>query len=54
MAILVKTQAGFPLINLAKLKGIPILQQLHLEKWLLRTSSDNWCIRNDGTSSMPL
>ncbi|KAK6920890.1 hypothetical protein RJ641_014568 [Dillenia turbinata] len=40
---------GSPLMNLIKLRGVPILQQLHLEEKLLRTSSDNWCIINDGT-----
>lgn len=38
-----------PLMNLVRLKGFPILQQLHIEEQLLRTSSDNWCIVNDGT-----
>lgn len=38
-----------PLINLLRLKGFPILQQLHLEERLLRTSPHNWCIINDGT-----
>lgn len=42
--------AGLPLVNLVRLKGISILQQLHLEEQLLRTSSDNWCIVNDGTN----
>ncbi|XP_057983428.1 uncharacterized protein LOC131168177 [Malania oleifera] len=41
---------GLPLINLLRFKGLPILQQLHLEEELLRTSSDNWCIMNDGTN----
>lgn len=41
---------GFPLVNLVRLKGFSILQQLHLEEQLLRTSSDNWCIVNDGTN----
>ncbi|KAB1216722.1 hypothetical protein CJ030_MR4G003853 [Morella rubra] len=40
---------GIPLMNLVRFKGLPILQQLHLEERLLRTSSDNWCIINDGT-----
>ncbi|KAM7483325.1 hypothetical protein LguiB_007908 [Lonicera macranthoides] len=44
---------GVPLMNLLKLKGVPILQQLHLEERLLRTSSDNWCIINDGTTHIP-
>lgn len=42
---------GLPLMNLLRLKGTPILQQLHLEEKLLRTSKDNWCIINDGTDS---
>lgn len=41
---------GLPLMNLVLLRGMPILQQLHLEEQLLRTSSDNWCIINDGTN----
>ena len=41
---------GVPLMNLVMLKGVPILQQLHLEERLLRTSSQNWCIINDGTN----
>ncbi|KAK3036613.1 hypothetical protein RJ639_030182 [Escallonia herrerae] len=40
-----------PLMNLVKFKGTPILQQLHLEERLLRNSSDNWCIINDGTNT---
>ncbi|CAL5325842.1 unnamed protein product [Camellia sinensis] len=32
-------------------KGVPILKQLHLEEQLLRISSDNWCIINDGTNA---
>ncbi|XP_074280445.1 uncharacterized protein LOC141605529 [Silene latifolia] len=39
-----------PSMNLVMLNRIPILQQLHLEERLLRTSSDNWCIINDGTN----
>ncbi|KAL0898387.1 hypothetical protein Bca101_082348 [Brassica carinata] len=41
---------GLPLMNLVKLRGTPILQQLLLEERLLRSSSDNWCIVNDGTN----
>lgn len=44
-------EAGLPLMKLIKLRGMPILQQLHLEERLLRTSSDNWCLINDGTNS---
>lgn len=51
MAVLGKVkEAGLPLMKLVKLRGMPILQQLHLEERLLRTSSDNWCLINDGTS----
>uniref|UniRef100_A0A0D3DBG1 BPL/LPL catalytic domain-containing protein n=2 Tax=Brassica oleracea var. oleracea TaxID=109376 RepID=A0A0D3DBG1_BRAOL len=39
-----------PLMNLVRLKGTPILEQLHLEERLLRASTDNWCIVNDGTN----
>ncbi|GAB2213092.1 hypothetical protein Droror1_Dr00021110 [Drosera rotundifolia] len=38
-----------PSMNLLKLRRFPILDQLHLEERLLRTSSENWCIVNDGT-----
>ncbi|KAF3952490.1 hypothetical protein CMV_021958 [Castanea mollissima] len=41
---------GVPVMNLVRLKGVPILQQLHLEERLLRTSSHNWCIINDATN----
>ncbi|XP_057768149.1 uncharacterized protein LOC130988354 isoform X2 [Salvia miltiorrhiza] len=42
--------AGLPIINFLRLKGVSILQQLHLEERLLRTSSENWCIINDETT----
>ncbi|KAG2307610.1 hypothetical protein Bca52824_027358 [Brassica carinata] len=45
---------GLPLMNLVKLRGTPILQQLLLEERLLRSSSDNWCIVNDGTNLLTL
>ncbi|MFS7955722.1 putative lipoate--protein ligase [Helianthus anomalus] len=41
-------QAGCPPMNIVRMKGVPILQQLEIEECLLRTSSDNWCIINDG------
>ncbi|KAJ0525091.1 putative lipoate--protein ligase [Helianthus annuus] len=41
-------QAGRSLMNIVRMKGVPILQQLEIEECLLRTSSDNWCIINDG------
>ncbi|GFP99354.1 lipoate-protein ligase lplj [Phtheirospermum japonicum] len=49
MAVSQTRNLGLPLINLLRLKGVPILEQLHLEEKLLRTTSDNWCIINDGT-----
>lgn len=42
---------GLPLMNLVRLNGTPILKQLYLEEKLLRTSSDNWCIINDGADT---
>lgn len=39
------------MMNLVRLNGTPILNQLHLEEKLLRTSSDNWCIINDGADT---
>uniref|UniRef100_A0A453D6Q0 BPL/LPL catalytic domain-containing protein n=1 Tax=Aegilops tauschii subsp. strangulata TaxID=200361 RepID=A0A453D6Q0_AEGTS len=39
-----------PLMRLVTMGGAPILQQLHLEERLLRRTSDNWCIVNDGTA----
>ncbi|KAF2313610.1 hypothetical protein P3X46_029746 [Hevea brasiliensis] len=44
-------KVGLPLMNLVRFKGVPILEQLHLEEKLLRASSDNWCIVNDGTNA---
>ncbi|EOA17226.1 hypothetical protein CARUB_v10005501mg [Capsella rubella] len=41
---------GLPLMNIVKLRGTPILQQLVLEERLLRSSFENWCIINDGTN----
>ncbi|KAK8970180.1 hypothetical protein KSP40_PGU006442 [Platanthera guangdongensis] len=41
---------GLPFMNLIRMKGFSILQQLHLEERLLRTFSDNWCLINDGTN----
>lgn len=37
-------------VNLLRLKGMPILQQLQLEEALLRSDENNWCLINDGTS----
>ncbi|KAG9451360.1 hypothetical protein H6P81_011325 [Aristolochia fimbriata] len=39
---------ALPVMNLLKLKSTPIMQQLHLEQRLLRTSTENWCIINQG------
>lgn len=49
MAVPQAHKLGLPLMNLVRFRGLPILQQLHLEERLLRTSSENWCIINDGT-----
>lgn len=51
MALPPTRKLGLPLMNLIKTNGLPILQQLHLEEELLRTSKDNWCIINDGTDN---
>ncbi|KAL6994208.1 hypothetical protein U1Q18_012315 [Sarracenia purpurea var. burkii] len=51
MSVLQARKAGFPLMNLVRFKGVPILKLLQLEEQLLRTSSDNWCIINDGTNA---
>ncbi|XP_021887953.1 uncharacterized protein LOC110807211 isoform X2 [Carica papaya] len=40
-----------PLMNVVRFREVPILQQLRLEERLLRTSTDNWCLINDGTSA---
>jgi len=40
---------GLPLMNVVRMKSASILQLLHLEERLLRTSSDNWFVVNDGT-----
>lgn len=50
MTISQTRNVGLPLMKLVRWKGVPILQQLHLEEQLLRTSSENWCIINDGTN----
>ncbi|BBN12656.1 hypothetical protein MPTK1_5g21840 [Marchantia polymorpha subsp. ruderalis] len=39
-----------PVMRMLRLEGFPIFQQLLLEERLLRTSNDNWCVINDGTS----
>ncbi|KAF8378694.1 hypothetical protein HHK36_030043 [Tetracentron sinense] len=51
MAISQARNIGLPLMNLVRLKGETILRQLQLEEQLLRTSSDNWFIINDGTNT---
>nr|XP_009390305.1 PREDICTED: putative lipoate-protein ligase A [Musa acuminata subsp. malaccensis]XP_009390306.1 PREDICTED: putative lipoate-protein ligase A [Musa acuminata subsp. malaccensis]XP_009390307.1 PREDICTED: putative lipoate-protein ligase A [Musa acuminata subsp. malaccensis] len=39
-----------PCMKLLRMSAVPILEQLHLEERLLRTSVDNWCIVNDRTN----
>jgi lipoate-protein ligase A len=46
----VERNVAGPLMRLVSMGGAPIMQQLHLEEWLLRRSSDNWCIVNDGVA----
>ncbi|XP_072978238.1 uncharacterized protein [Typha angustifolia] len=38
-----------PMMKLIRTRAVPILEQLLLEERLLRSSSENWCIINDGT-----
>lgn len=38
------------MFRLLKLSNIPILEQLRIEEALLRTSKDNWCLLNTGSS----
>jgi lipoate---protein ligase len=35
-------------INLCRLKGVPILEQLKVEEALLRVGAGNWCLINEG------
>ncbi|CAK7327965.1 unnamed protein product [Dovyalis caffra] len=49
--VLEARKVGLPLMNVVRFKGKPILEQLFVEEKLLRTSSDNWCIVNDGTNA---
>ncbi|XAR71253.1 hypothetical protein NMG60_11028434 [Bertholletia excelsa] len=51
MSVFKAKNIGLPLMNLLRFEGLSILKQLHLEEQLLRTSSDNWCIINDGTNA---
>ena len=43
--------AALPLMNIVRMKGVPILRQLEMDECQLRTSSENWCIINDGTEN---
>lgn len=38
-------------INYIKLKNYPIFQQLQLEEALLKATTDQWCLINEGTSA---
>ncbi|KAK9827635.1 hypothetical protein WJX81_001632 [Elliptochloris bilobata] len=40
-----------PVVNLLRLRGVSILQQLRLEEALLRADPGNWCILNDGSAT---
>ncbi|KAJ1293021.1 hypothetical protein BS78_01G036100 [Paspalum vaginatum] len=37
-------------MRLFTMSGVPILRQLQLEEYLLRRTTDSWCIINDGTA----
>ncbi|XP_042406284.1 putative lipoate-protein ligase A [Zingiber officinale] len=50
MALPQAIKAGLPCMNLLRMASVPILEQLYLEERLLRTSAENWCIINHGTS----
>ncbi|KAH8940832.1 hypothetical protein BDL97_14G005300 [Sphagnum fallax] len=39
-----------PVMKLLRLQGFPILQQLYLEERLLRATTHNWCLINQGTN----
>ncbi|XP_078435048.1 biotin/lipoate A/B protein ligase family [Wolffia australiana] len=49
MAVSQAKNASLPLMNLVRTSAFPILHQLRLEERLLRTSTENWCIINEGT-----
>jgi hypothetical protein len=38
-----------PVLNLLRTSRLPIIAQLRLEEALLRTSTENWMLINDGT-----
>ncbi|KAJ3684005.1 hypothetical protein LUZ61_013169 [Rhynchospora tenuis] len=42
-------KTALPIMNLVRMQGLPILDQLHLEERLLRRDFKNWCILNVGT-----
>ena len=37
-------------VKLLRYRGLPILKQLQIEEALLRATSDNWCLLNNGSS----
>ena len=41
-------------MNFLRMAAVPVLERLHLEERLLRTSADNWCIVNDGTNHLAI
>jgi hypothetical protein len=43
--------AARPVVRLLRLAGVPIYEQLLLEEALLRASSENWFVLNDGSST---
>uniref|UniRef100_A0A1D1ZFT6 Lipoate-protein ligase LplJ n=1 Tax=Anthurium amnicola TaxID=1678845 RepID=A0A1D1ZFT6_9ARAE len=51
MAVAPVGNFSLPIMKLVRTTAVPIIQQLHLEERLLRTSSDNWCVINEGTNT---
>jgi hypothetical protein len=45
---MVAVTSGRPLLNYLRTSRLPIFTQLHLEEALLRGTSDNWLLVNDG------
>lgn len=41
--------AAGAVVRVLRLRGVPVLEQLRLEEALLRATSQNWLVLNDGT-----
>lgn len=49
--VLILQRLTMATVRLLRLQQFPILMQLRLEEALLRATSQNWCILNDGSST---